>query len=183
MIKTEKVYYSSYPAVSRLVHVTLNLACICHQVLHSPILQCCGVWGGEYGLYTEESRKLNSETTWSINFISVFIWQNEGIYNASISLQHLQFVHQVGTQVLSDMFMPGLPYPCGRERRGSRQVSHASPNWPIWHQLTKDRDKLIPKLNSTYGFINSKMWTEYAIYIVIYYILLMSSKIHFKITF
>lgn len=58
MIKTDKVYYISYPAVSRLVHVTLNLACICHQVLHSPILQCCGVWGGEYGLYTEESRKI-----------------------------------------------------------------------------------------------------------------------------
>lgn len=54
MIKTAKLYYISYPAVSRLVHVTLNLACICHQVLHSPILQCSRVWGGEYGLYTGE---------------------------------------------------------------------------------------------------------------------------------
>lgn len=55
------MYYISYPAVSGLVHVTLNLAGIRHQVLHSPVLQCCGVWGGEYGLYTEERQQKNKK--------------------------------------------------------------------------------------------------------------------------
>lgn len=63
LLKTEVVYCISYPAVSGLIHVTLNLACICHQVLHSPVLQCCGVWGGEYGLYTVE-RAEKCKTQW-----------------------------------------------------------------------------------------------------------------------
>ena len=47
----------SYPAVSRLIHVTLNLACISHQVLHPSVFQCCRVWGREYGLYSEERQQ------------------------------------------------------------------------------------------------------------------------------
>lgn len=47
----------NYPAVSRLVHVTLNFAGICHQVLHSSVFQCCRVWCGEYGLYTKDGKK------------------------------------------------------------------------------------------------------------------------------
>lgn len=66
------MYYISYPAVSGLVHVTLNLAGICHQVLHSPVLQCCGVWGGEYGLYTEERQQINKKTQWQ-HGVSSFI--------------------------------------------------------------------------------------------------------------
>lgn len=54
MMKKEEVLYVSYPAISRLVHVALDLAGVRHQVLHSPVFQCCGVWGGEYGLYTVE---------------------------------------------------------------------------------------------------------------------------------
>lgn len=44
-----------------------------------------------------------------------------------------QFVHQVSAQVLSDMFMPGLPHACSRKRGGSGQVSDSSNYWPVWH--------------------------------------------------
>lgn len=58
----------THPAVSRFVHVTLDLACVRHQIFHSPVLQCCGVRGGEYGLYTE-----GDECKMIKNFI--FQWQ------------------------------------------------------------------------------------------------------------
>lgn len=46
------------------------------------------------------------------------------VFRIQLNFFDLQFVHQVGAQVLSDVFMPGLPYPRRRERGG--QVSHAS---------------------------------------------------------
>lgn len=135
--KRNRTICISYPAVSWLIHVTLNLACIRHQVLHSPVLQSCRVWGGEYGLYSEERQQKKYKTqSWYIKFYSISTWQYFTLSSTSVSLFDLQFVHQVGAQVLSDMFVPGLPYPRSRERGGSGQVSHASCYWPIWHQLT-----------------------------------------------
>lgn len=115
---------------------------------------------------TRKSRKKqNSATTWCTKFYSVFIWHNASFCNTSVSVLDLQFVHQVGAQVLSDVFMPGLPYPRSRERGGSGQVSHASRHWPIWHQLTirhREKESITSFLNSDIdnsieGFINTSI--------------------------
>lgn len=129
------MYDISYPAVSWLVHVTLNLACVRHKVLHSPVLQCCGVWGGEYGLYTEERQQRNTKPQQQL-LLCFHMTGLEYLEYIRLIFLDLQFVHQVGAQVLSDVFMPGLPDPRRRERGGGGQVSHASHYWPIWHQLT-----------------------------------------------
>lgn len=55
----------NYPAISRFIHVTLNFPGICHQVLHSSVLQRCRVWCGEYGLYTEDDKKKTKNIVYS----------------------------------------------------------------------------------------------------------------------
>ena len=92
-----------------------------------------GIWLVHWRV-KQRNTKLIERLVHHIYFVSK--WQNLSIYNATFTSLDLQFVHQVGAQVLSDMFMPGLPYPWSRERGGSRQVSHASRYRPIWHQLT-----------------------------------------------
>lgn len=57
MLRNVEIAHYNYPAVSRLIHITLNFAGICHQVLHSSVFQCCRVWCGEYGLYTENEKE------------------------------------------------------------------------------------------------------------------------------
>lgn len=73
MLRNVEIAHYNYPAVSRLIHITLNFAGICHQVLHSSVFQCCRVWCGEYGLYTEneKEKKKTSVTTPCIVFFCV----------------------------------------------------------------------------------------------------------------
>lgn len=72
-MKKKKKILCTHPAVSRLIHVTLDLACVRHQVFHSPVLQCCGVRGGEYGLYTEGDE-------WKMIKNLICLWQKPQYY-------------------------------------------------------------------------------------------------------
>lgn len=146
----KKKILCTHPAVSRLVHVTLDLACVRHQVFHSPVLQCCGVGGGEYGLYTEGDE-------WKMIKNLICLWQKPQYYYSIFIYLFLifyrsdsQFVHQVGAQVLSDMLMPGLPHSAGRERGGGGQVRQSTSYRPVWHQLTGDGDETSNRRSEPY---------------------------------
>lgn len=75
---------------------------------------------------SRETQKLSNDLDHKVLFCFPMTKLEYVLYNKSVSFLDLQFMHQVGAQVLSDVFMPGLPYPRRRERGGSGQVSHAS---------------------------------------------------------
>lgn len=55
---------NTYPAVGRLIHVTLNLPSVTHQVFHAPIFQGCWVRSGEDCLYTVVKRYCIQYSSW-----------------------------------------------------------------------------------------------------------------------
>lgn len=48
---------ASHPAVGWFIHIPFHFPSICHQILHTSILQCCRVRSRKYGLDSEGGRK------------------------------------------------------------------------------------------------------------------------------
>lgn len=69
------------------------------------------------------------------------LWNKKVFFCVFLKQPGLQFVHQVGAQVLSDVLVPGLPHSTGRERGGGGQVRQSTSHRPVWHQLTGDEDE------------------------------------------
>lgn len=90
-MKKKKKILCTHPAVSRLVHVTLDLACVRHQVFHSPVLQCCGVRGGEYGLYTEGDE-------WKMIKNLICLWQKPQYYFSIFIFFFIDQTHSLCTR-------------------------------------------------------------------------------------
>lgn len=55
--RTRQQGMASHPAVCWFIHISFHFPSICHQILHTPILQCCRVRSRKYGLDSEEEEK------------------------------------------------------------------------------------------------------------------------------
>lgn len=52
---------ASHPAICRFIHIPFHFPSICHQILHTPILQCCRVRSRKYGLDSGGDKKTSTQ--------------------------------------------------------------------------------------------------------------------------
>lgn len=111
-LTTRNPLVNTYPAVGRLIHVTLNLPSVSHQVFHAPIFQGSWVRCGEDCLHTVVKRYGIQYSCCETVYFTC--------YNCTITLNHLscvihlQFVDKVVSKILSHVFMPGFSHSCCR---------------------------------------------------------------------